>query len=99
LLRSKFFLDKNGTSIVKLDGQFAVDLKGSLPTPCNQPRMVVAPPDPQNRIALEAYSVIDPNRVCNQMVQPFEATITLGKLPQGHYTVWVNGEEIGEIDA
>ena len=102
LLRSKFFLDKNGTSIVKLGGQpaqFALNVKGSLPTPCNQPRVVVNPPDPQNRIVLDAYSVINPKRMCNQMIQPFEATIALGNLPQGHYTVWVNGEEIGEIDA
>jgi hypothetical protein len=99
LVRSKFFLDKAGTRVAKRDGQFVVDLKGSLPTPCNQPRVVVDAPDAQNRIVLEAYSVIDPNRMCNQMVQPFEGTIALGNLPQGHYTVWVNGEEIGEIDA
>jgi hypothetical protein len=101
LMRSKFFLDKNGTSIVKLESQpaqFTVILKGSLPTPCNQPRIVVKPPDVENKIALEAYSVVDPSRLCAQMIKPFEGNIALGSFAPGHYSVWVNEEKIGEID-
>jgi hypothetical protein len=102
LMRSKFFLDKNGTSIVKLEtqpAQFTVSLKGSLPTPCNQPRIVINPPNSENKIVLEVYSVIDPQRMCEQMIKPFEAKIALGGFPAGHYSVWVNEVEIGEIDA
>ncbi len=102
LARSKFFLNKEETSILSLESyplQFTVSLKGSLPTACHQPRIVVNPPDADNKIVLEAYSVVDPGKVCAQMVQPFEGNVPLGSFPPGHYSVWVNEEQIGEIDA
>jgi len=101
LSRSKFFLDRQNTSILSMESQpvqFAVDLRGSLPTPCHQARVVVRPPDSDNRIMIEAYSVVDPNRICAAMIQAFEGNIPLGSFPKGHYSIWVNGEKIGEID-
>ena len=102
LTRSKFFLNKEETSILSLESyplQFTVSLKGSLPTACHQPRIVVNPPDSGNKIVLEAYSVVDPGKVCAERIQMFEGNISLGSFPQGHYSVWVNEEKIGEIDA
>lgn len=79
--------------------QIALVLKGNLPTPCNQLRVVANPPDEQNRIQVEVYSVIDPAMTCIQVLDPFEANIMLGSFPSGHYTVWVNGEMVGEFDS
>ena len=79
--------------------QIMLALKGSLPTPCNQLRVVDNPPDKQNRIQVEVYSVLDPEQMCAQVLEPFEANIGLGSFPRGHYSVWVNGEMVGEFDS
>jgi hypothetical protein len=102
LQRGDFYLDEQGTSIIVMESfplQFMLNLKGSLPTPCNEARIVVHPPDAANKIVVEAYTVIDPNEMCIQVIEEFEANIRLGSFPQGHYTVWVNETMIGEIDA
>jgi hypothetical protein len=78
--------------------QLSVVMKGDLPTPCNQLRMTVGAPDPENKILVDVYSVIDPDQMCTQVLEPFEEAIDLGTFPIGHYTVWVNGELAGEFD-
>ena len=78
--------------------QIALVLSGELPTPCNQLRAIANPPDEGNRIQVEVYSVIDPAETCIQVLEPFEANVGLGSFPSGHYSVWVNGEMVGEFD-
>lgn len=73
-------------------------MSGSLPTPCHQLRVEVSAPDAQNRIQVEAYSLVDPNAICAQVLKAFEASVRLGSYPAGHYTVWLNGRRIGEFD-
>jgi hypothetical protein len=79
--------------------QVAVELKGELPTPCHQLRAVVSLPDVDNKIEVEAYSVVNPQVNCTQVVKPFQQLIELGTFPSGHYTVWVNGLQVGEFDS
>jgi hypothetical protein len=79
--------------------QIVLTLQGNLPTPCHTLRVRVNPPDEQNRITIEVYSLTDPAKTCAQMLKPFDANIPLGSFPAGHYTVWVNGEKIGEFDS
>jgi hypothetical protein len=79
--------------------QISLLISGDLPTPCNQLRVDVAPPDQENKIDVELYSVSDPNKACIQVLEPFEESIDLGTFPTGHYSVWVNGEMIGEFDS
>jgi len=79
--------------------QIALILSGSLPTPCHDLRAVVHPPDSANNIEVEIYSVTDPNVVCVQVLQSFEARIPMGSFPPGHYTVTVGGVRIGEFDS
>jgi hypothetical protein len=79
--------------------QISLALSGDLPTPCNQLRAETGQPDQENKIMVDVYSVIDPNRVCTQVLQPFEEHIDLGTFPTGHYTVWVNSEMAGEFDS
>jgi hypothetical protein len=78
--------------------QVSLMFRGDLPTPCHELRAVVNPPDDENKIIVDAYSVVDPNLVCTQVLQPFEEGIDLGIFPTGHYTVWINGEMAGEFD-
>jgi hypothetical protein len=79
--------------------QIALSLSGELPTPCHQLRVQVSEPDADNRIDVEAYTVVNPDLVCIQVVEPFVANIDLGTFPNGHYSVWVNEELAGEFDS
>ena len=100
LQRSNAYIDS--ADILTMESyplQFAVVLMGNLPTPCHKLRVAYNQPNAENKIELEVYSVADPNAVCAQMLNPFEQNIPLGSFPAGHYTVWVNGEQVGEFDA
>jgi hypothetical protein len=77
--------------------QVALLIKGTLPTPCHQLRVEVNEPDDENRILVEAYSLVDPAQICAQVLQSFEENIPLGSYPDGTYTVLLNGEEVGEF--
>jgi hypothetical protein len=78
--------------------QISLRLAGDLPTPCNQVRVEIGPPDPENKIKVDVYSVVDPDQVCVAVLESFEESIDLGTFPTGHYTVWVNGQLAGEFD-
>jgi hypothetical protein len=78
--------------------QFRLQVIGALPTPCHSLRAVVEEPDEQNEIHVEIYSLVDPEVVCAQVLEPFEASIPLGRDLQGaSYTVFINGQQVGEI--
>lgn len=92
----------NSTDLLIMESypiQVTLVLKGELPTPCNHLRVIATPPNGQNRIDVEVYSVINPAETCIQVIEPFEANIMLGSFESGHYTVFVNGEMVGEFDA
>jgi hypothetical protein len=100
LLRGEVYPDS--TDLLAMESfpvQYSLILKGSLPTPCHKLRVVYHEPDAENKINLEVYSVADPNAACIQMIQPFEQSIHLGSFPAGHYTIWVNGNQVAEFDA
>lgn len=79
--------------------QISLLLSGNLPTPCHQLRVKINEPDSQNKIDIEAYSVLDSDRACIQVLEPFEEHIDMGTFLTGHYTAWLNGEMIGEFDS
>lgn len=98
--RGEVYIDSTDLLIMEsYPVQIALVLKGNLPTPCNQLRVVANPPDEQNQIEVEVYSVIDPEQMCVQVLEPFEANLNLGSFPTGHYTVRVNGEMVGGFDS
>lgn len=100
LMRDGVYLDS--TDLLVMESyplQFMLMLKGNLPTPCHELRVVPSEPDAENRIEVEVYSVADPDAVCIMMLQPFEQNIPLGSFPSGHYTLWINGEQAAEFDA
>lgn len=100
LTRDKVAIDLSSSQLLTTSqpGQATVVLKGNLPDPCHQLRVVVKV-DEANAIHLEAYSLADKNINCITVLAPFDVTIPLGSFSRGHYTVDVNGQQLGEFDA
>ena len=67
--------------------------------PVTRLRVSVNPPDGQKRIDLDVYSVVEKGKICTDSLEPFDVTIPLGSFSGGKYSVWVNGEKLGEFDA
>jgi hypothetical protein len=100
LSRGKVFIDNAEIATLESNPpQFRVHLTGNLPTPCHHLRAQVSPPDAQNQIQVEVYSLYDPKQFCTAVLQPFDSTIPLGNIPSGKFSVFVNGEKIGELIA
>ena len=100
LTRGNVFIQESGLVIRESHPpQISLVLSGDLPTPCHQLRVKISTPDGENKIMVDVYSVVDPNMVCTQVLKPFQENIDLGTFPSGHYTVWVNGEMVGEFDS
>ena len=80
--------------------QLMVNFAYFQPTPCYQLRVEVSGPDAQNQFNLKAYVVAEKDKPCTLMAlaTPLHARLNLGSLPKGqHYTVFLNGDQIGEV--
>ncbi len=102
LKRDQVFLELESSQVVSSQSQppqVNLTLMGSLSDPCHKLRVVVSPPNARNEINLDVYSVFDLNLACITVIQPFSADIPLGTYPVGHYTVYVNGQLLGEFDS
>ncbi len=100
LMRSKAFVEE--ASLLTLESyplQFSLHISGSLPTPCHNLRVAVSPPNSENKVVVDAYSVADPDVICAQVLAPFDVTIPLGSFPAGKYTLWVNDKMIAEFQS
>lgn len=66
-------------------------ISGNLPTPCHEfhweldALSAVAP-------AITAYSTVDPDVSCAQVLEPFEETVDIGPFEPGSYVLEVNGD-------
>lgn len=80
--------------------QLMVNFSYFQPTACHQLRVEISGPDDKNQISLKAYAVVEKDKPCTLMAlaTPLPASLTLGSLPGGHYFVFLNGNQIGEID-
>jgi hypothetical protein len=100
LTRNPAFVDfKEILTLESFPLQFMLHLSGSLPTPCNQLRVAVSPPDSENKVHVDVYSVSNPDEMCIQVIEPFDVNIPLGSFPEGKYTLWVNGEMVAEFQS
>ena len=79
--------------------QFMLNLKGNLPTPCYQLRIAVSPPDAENKVHVEVYSIADPDQACVQVLAPFEVNYALGSFPTGTYSLWINGVKVADFQS
>jgi len=79
--------------------QVMVQINYFQPTPCYQLRVEASGPDAQNQINLKAYAVAEKNKPCTLMAlsTPLQASLNLGNLLKGHYTILLNGSQIGEV--
>jgi hypothetical protein len=99
LQRGNVFINESGLILREsFPIQVVLGLSGELPTPCHQLRVHIEPPDAENKILIEAYTVVNPEINCIQVLKPFTEMIELGTFSGGHDTVWVNGEQVGEFD-
>jgi hypothetical protein len=97
--RGKSFLDKVEVQVLEsYPPKFILVFKGNLPTACHQLRVRMNGPDKKNRIKIDLYSVVKADAICAQVLGPFDASIPLKGLQPGKYTIWVNGEQISEIE-
>lgn len=80
--------------------QVRLNIQGDMPTPCHRFRADVVQPDAQNQIQVMAYSFSNPEMMCSQVLQPFEENvlIPMDGSADGTYTVWLNGELVGEFN-
>jgi hypothetical protein len=79
--------------------QVALHIVGNLSTPCHEFHSEVTQPDDQNRIFVTAWSEADPAAMCAQVLQPFDTSVSIpmSGAADGTYSVWLNGEEVGEF--
>lgn len=81
------------TALTNAPGSYDLSIEGSLPNGCHVQRVMVNPPDPQNVVHVQAYTVVDPAMACAEMIVPFAGQVaTIAGLPSGTYQVLVNGE-------
>lgn len=100
LTRGTVFLETTGLATLEsYPVQFMLQLKGELPTPCHQLRIAANPPDTDNKVVVDVYSVVSPDEICIQVLAPFEVAFPLGSYPAGKYSLWVNGEMVAEFQA
>ena len=100
MIRGNVLLES--TDILVLESfpvQIVLHLTGQLPSPCHNLRAQMSEPDEQGRIQVEVYSLVDPAVMCAQVIKDFDTRINLGSFPSGTYTLWVNGEQVGEFTA
>ncbi|PWH16639.1 MAG: hypothetical protein DDG60_03925 [Anaerolineae bacterium] len=85
-------------TVSTLPPEYRLVLSGNLPTPCHALRIQLAAPDAQNNLRITVYSVADPNMMCTQVLEPFQAELPIRNLIPGRYKLWLNDQEIAEID-
>jgi hypothetical protein len=98
LQRGNVYLDSQ--QILTLESfppQFVLELKGNLPTPCHKLRIKVNPPDANQQINVDVYSLVDPAEICIQVLEAFQVSVPLKDLPSGAYQVLVNQQPAGEL--
>ncbi|MFV1860058.1 MAG: hypothetical protein ACC647_12005, partial [Anaerolineales bacterium] len=98
-VRGPVYVDE--TELIFLESfpvQVELVLRGSLPTPCATLEWRAETPDEQGRIMVEAFSLQDPAVDCIQILQEMDERLPLGSYADGSYSVWLNGELVGEFD-
>lgn len=101
LVRANIFINHIGLTIMEsFPIQIALNVEGELPTPCNKFVADVSPPNQDNEIHVDVYTLIDPAESCIAMIQPFSSNVPvpLEGFEDGAYTIWVNGEQVGEFN-
>lgn len=85
-----------GTPIIdniQWDAQAGVlTISGNLPTPCEELR--VSSSQTEKELSFEVYSLSQPDSLCAQVLQPFEAVLKLENFSTESMTLLVNGNTV-----
>ena len=99
LVRGPVYVDEAELVILEsFPVQVELVIRGALPTPCASLQWRAEPPDEQGRIMVEAFSLQDPALACIQVLQEMEERLPIGSYSEGSYSVWLNGELVGEFE-
>jgi hypothetical protein len=101
LTRGEVFLELDSSQLIIMESlpiQVTAVIIGNLPDPCHRLRVAVTAADADNRVNLEVYSLVDSAEACTTVLQPFAASIPLGTYSGGQFSVYINGELLGEFD-
>jgi hypothetical protein len=102
LMRGDVKIDSSSLSLAKSQPpQVTLNFAYFQPTPCYQLRVEVSVPDLQNRINVSAYAVAEKDKPCALMAlsTPLQAALNLGSFRSEHYSLWLNGAQVGEFDS
>ena len=102
LMRGEITIDSASLSLTKSQPpQVMLNFAYFQPTPCYQLRVEVSGPDAQNRTDVTAYVMAEKDKPCTLMplATPLQASLNLGSFLSGHYSVWLNGSQVGEFDS
>lgn len=99
LIRGPVYIDEAELVILEsFPVQVELVIRGALPTPCARLEWSAQPPDEQGRILVEAYTLQDSGLACIQVLQDMEERLLIGSYSEGSFSVWLNGELVGEFD-
>ena len=73
-------------------------ISGYLPTPCHELRVIIPEPDENGDIFVEVYSLVEPDKICEQVLRAYDESINIGTYPRGSYWIWVNDGKVGNFD-
>ena len=71
-------------------------VRGSLPTPCHEAAWEVQ--QAEDGIDVRLWSHADPEAICVQVLEPFEASLPLGSFESASLPVVLNGETVGRVE-
>lgn len=90
LIRGQAYVDSVKLSESSNTSTRELVFNGSLPTPCSQLRLNIMSLTADNHFNIQAYSVSKPDEMCAQVIQDFEAVVTMTGLQPGDYILSVN---------
>ena len=97
MLKGQAFLDNaHVLTLESFPPKYRLSIQGNLPTPCYKLRVRLDKVE-SNNIYIEVYSVVSPEAICAQVLEPFDASIPLLGLPSGISIVWVNGAQVATV--
>ncbi|MEK6256304.1 MAG: hypothetical protein N2C13_03170 [Chloroflexota bacterium] len=103
LVRSTIYI--SATELLIMESfpiQVMLSVTGDLATPCDIFAYEIQEPNGENQIHIDIYSLVDISGTCIQVLAPFEENISVlsldTALEDGVYTVWANGELVGEFN-
>jgi hypothetical protein len=102
LTRGNVFPDLATSKLLVMETQpvqVVLHLIGSLPNPCYQLRAITTYDAAQKRVDVELYSLVSAGKICTEVLQPLDVSIPLGSFTGGKYTVYINGEQLGDFDS